>query len=291
MDVGLLFSGAVAGLPGGAGFALVGVAIVILFRVAGVVSFVQGGVGVFGAVVFSNLTQGQYPIWVSLIIGLALSAVIGAVIGLIMAKWFMDAGLIIRSAVTIAIAVTLVTLAMRVFAAQSFGIFPYLVDTTGFTVAGVTIAGNTILAVVIAVGVAAGLGAITRWTRIGVQARAVSERTPTAALLGVRVGWYNIGTWAIAGALAAMALILMAPTKQADVATLSSTLVEGLAAALFASFVRLDLVVIAGLLIGAAEGLMLVVPEVATYAQVVPVVAIVLILLWRRRGEAWDEVR
>ena len=133
MDVGLMLNGALAGLAGGAGFALVGVAIVILFRVAGVVSFVQGGVGVFGAVLFARLAQAGLPIPLSLIIGLLVSAIIGAVIGMVMAKWFMDAGLIIRSAVSIAIAVTLGVAALRVFGAENIGIFPYLVEGTAFT--------------------------------------------------------------------------------------------------------------------------------------------------------------
>ncbi|MFG3292557.1 branched-chain amino acid ABC transporter permease [Streptomyces sp. NPDC048179] len=281
---------ALAGLPGGAGFALVGVGLVLLYRVTGVVSFTQGAVGVYGALLFQRMTADGAPMVLALVTGLLASAAIAALIGMVVARWFLDASVIIKSAVTIGVAVTLGTLALRLFSGST-GVFPFLLPSANVSVGEVTIPGNTLLGVGLAVVVAGGLGAVVRWTRLGVMMRAVSERAPTAALLGVRVAVLNVGAWATSGALAAIALILIAPTRQADVATLSGVLAEAFAAALFASFTSLSLVVIGGLVIGIAEGIMLADSDLASYAQVIPIVVMVLVLLWRRRGEVWDEAR
>lgn len=281
---------AIAGLPGGAGFALVGVGIVLLYRVVGVISFAQGGIGIFGAMQFASFTRDGAPWWVALPVGLAISALIGTVVGLVMARWFLDASIVVKSALTIAIAVTLSTIALRVYEGED-SVFPSLVRGATIEAGTVTIPGNTWVGVVVAVVVALGAGAVVKWTRLGVATRAVSERAPTAALLGVRVGWFTVGAWALNGALAAMALILIAPTRQADAGTLSGVLVEALAAALLANFVRFSVVLVGGLVIGMVEGAVLANPDLATYAQVVPLVAIVLVLAWARRGEVWDVAR
>src|SRR6476469_664771 len=108
-DLGLPAS-AVAGIPGGVAYALVGLGIVLLFRMGGVLSFTQGPLGVFGAVVFQRWVEAGHSVWLALLVGLAVSAGIGAGIGWVMARWFAAKSLLIRSAFTIAIAVSLSSL-------------------------------------------------------------------------------------------------------------------------------------------------------------------------------------
>lgn len=280
---------AVAGLPGGASYALIGVGLVLLYRMGGVVSFTQGSVGVFGAVVFVNWVQGGQPVLLALLGGLVLSALIGAAIGWVMARWFLDKSMMIRSAVTIALSVSLSALALRIFGSGSL-FFPFLLPTAHVQIASVIVPGNTLLAVALAVGLGVALWALLKWTRIGIWLRALSERAPTAELLGVPVRGLTVGLWAFSGALAALAVVLIAPTHQTDVGDLGTVVIEALAAALIGSFRSFALTIVGGIAIGVFES-MATASSLAPYSSMVALLVIVAVLLWSRRGDVWNEAR
>jgi branched-chain amino acid transport system permease protein len=282
---------AVAGLPGGAGFALLALGIVLLYRMAGVVSFAQNGFGVFGALVFVDLQRDAHvPFGLALLLGLLLSAVLCGVLGWAMARWFANRSALIRSAVTIAVAVCLTTAAERIFGSTAPDI-PALVPRPNFRVGSTQLPANTIFAVVLAIVIAVGLEVLLRTTRLGVWLRAISERAHTAQLLGVRVTQLTVGVWAVSGAFAAVALILLAPTVATDPADLASASIEAFAAALIAGLTNLGVAVIAALVIGVFEGMAVATPSLSSYQQLVPLIAIILVLLWSKRGEVWGEAR
>ena len=287
-DLGLPTS-AVAGLPGGAAYALIGVGLVLLYRMGGVLSFTQGSVGVFGAVLFQSLTEQEQPMWVALPAGLLLSAAIAGAIGWVMARWFAAASLLTRSAVTIALTVSFSALALRLYGTQSL-YFPYLLPSAQVTVASVVVSANTLLALGLAVLCGLGLPALLRWTRLGVQLRAMSERTSTAELLRVPVRGLSVGLWAFSGALAALAIILIAPTRQSDAGNLGSVVVAAMAAALIGGFSSFGLTILAGIAIGVFEGIVTA-TSLGSYNTVISFVLILGVLLWRRRGDVWNEAR
>jgi branched-chain amino acid transport system permease protein len=287
-DLGLPTS-AVSGLPGGASYALIGVGLILLYRMGGVVSFAQGSIGVFGAVLFQSWSESGAPVLVALATGLVVSAIIGGAVGTVMALWFADKSLLIRSAVTIALSVSFSALALRLFGTESL-YFPYLLPAAQVEIASVVIPANTILAIAIAVVSGAALWALLRWTRLGIWLRAVSERAPTAALLGVPVRGLTLGLWAFGGALAALAVILVAPTQQSDVGNLGAVVIPALAAALVGGFRSISLTIVSGLAIGVFEGVATA-TSLGAYSSMVSFAVIIAVLLWSRRGDVWNEAR
>jgi branched-chain amino acid transport system permease protein len=280
---------AVAGLPGGAAYALIGVGLVLLYQMGGVLSFTQASLGVFGAVLFQHLTQAGSPLSLALPAGLLLSAAIGGVIGWAMAKWFADKSVLIRSAVTIAITVSFSALALRLYGSQSL-YFPYLIPTARIKIASVAISANTLMALGLVVFLGLGLRALLRWTRLGVWLRAMSERAQTAELLRVPVRSLSIGLWAFSGVLAAFAIILIAPSQQSDVGTLGSVVIQPFAAALAAGFRSFGVTIATALAIGAFEGTVTA-TSLGSYSSVVSLVLILAVLLWTRRRDVWNEAR
>ncbi|CAI7978384.1 branched-chain amino acid transport system permease protein [Frankia sp. Hr75.2] len=285
-----MLNSVVAGLPGGAAYAIVGVVLVLQYRMAGVVNFAVGGISVFGAVVFAKLFGAQVPMWVSLIAGLALSSLIAFTVGVAMVRWFSDKSILNRSAVTIAVGVSLSALALRAFGPYPYQ-FPTLFASWRTEIGSTVVPGATFFAVGLTCGLSLALWALLRWTRVGTLMRAISNRAPTAALLGVPISALTGAVWALGGAVGTLALMLLAPSRQTDVPNLGAIMVGALAAALVGAFNSFTLTVIGGLAIGIFEAIAVSDADLATYDQVVPFVVIIAALMWNQRREAWNEDR
>ncbi|WTN37510.1 ABC transporter substrate-binding protein [Streptomyces sp. NBC_00631] len=147
--------------------------LVLLYQMGGVLSLTRGAIGVFGAVLFQGWVESGRSMWLALPAGLLLSAAIAGAVGWLMAKWFADKSLLIRSAVTIACAVSFSALALRVYGTDSL-VFP----------ASVVVSANTLLAPALAAVTGTGVWGLLRFSRPGVWLRAMAERAPTAELLG-----------------------------------------------------------------------------------------------------------
>lgn len=281
---------AVAGLPAGASYALIGVSLVLLYRMGGTVSFTQNAVGAFGAVMFAIWYAAGWPVWAALIGGMLVSAAIGGVIGVTMARWFADKSVMVRSAVTIGISVTMGVVGVWLFGTGSRN-FPALFNAFHIRLASVLVPGSSVFAVVLAIVLAVLLVLLLRGTRLGVQLRALSERATTAELVGVRVGLLTVGIWASGGACAALAVVFVAPSTPTDIGDMALVSVSTLAAALIGGFRRFGPTVIGGLAIGIIESLVLAEPSLANYSSTIVFAIIVLVLLWSQRQQIWNEAR
>jgi branched-chain amino acid transport system permease protein len=279
----------IAGLPGGVAYALIGVGLVLLYRMGGTLSFTQSSLGAFGAILFQHRIAAGWSTWPALAAGLALSAAVGGVIGWVMARWFAGNSMLVRSAVTIAITVSFSSLALWLFGTENL-YFPYLIPSGQVTIASVVISADTLLALGLAIALGVAVYSVLRWTRLGVWLRAMSERAPTAELLGVPVRWLSVGLWAFAGALAALAIILIAPTQQSDVGSLGSVAIEPMAAALIAGFRSFGVTICAGLAIGVFES-MVTATSIGSYSSVISITVILAMLLWSQRRDTWNEAR
>ena len=66
---------------------------------------------------------------------------------------------------------------------------------------------------VLAAALTVGISAFLKRTRTGVRLRALSERPYTAEHLGIRTRSLATGMWATSGALATVAIIVIAPSR------------------------------------------------------------------------------
>lgn len=281
---------AVAGLPSGAAYALIGVSLVLLYRMSGTVSFTQNAVGAFGAVMFAIWYSAGWPLWAALIAGMLIGAAIGGVIGMTMARWFLDKATMVRSAVTIGISVTMGVVGLWIFGTNS-RFFPTLFPAFHITLASLLVPGGTVFAVVLAIVLALLLWIVLKATRIGVQLRALAENAVTADLLGVRVGLLTVAIWGLGGGIAVLAVVFVAPTSPTDVGDLTLVSASALAAALIGGFRRFGPTVIGGLAIGAIESIVLATPSLADYSSAIVFLIIVVVLLWSQRQQVWNEAR
>lgn len=281
---------ALASLTSGGAYALLGVCLVLTYRMTGVLNFSQAVIGAFGTyaalVLFGLGIPHGAAIGIGVLVGAALSAAIGAVI----ARWFSEGGTIVRSTVTIAMFLGILVVGFRLFG-DNPRVVPALFPGVRLKLGGVTLTASTMLAIA---GVAVLAGAVAwflRATRTGVLLRAISERTTTARLLGVPVRPLTIAVWTVAGAISTLAVVIIAPTRTNDYASLALLILPALAAALLGGFRSVGATIVAGFGIALVELLGARVGPFAQYRTVVPFVAILVALLWMQRREVWDEAR
>jgi ABC-type branched-subunit amino acid transport system permease subunit len=143
---------------------------------------------------------------------------------------------------------------------------------------------------VVAVLLALVLAAVSRWTRIGLAVRAISDSEKGASLSGlspVRIGTL---TWAVGFMLAAVAGVLISPSSGLDANALTLLIVPVFAAALIARFTSFGIAVVAGLALGMTQSaLQLISPDGEWYtwlwsgpgrSQAIPALVVVLAMIF-----------
>jgi branched-chain amino acid transport system permease protein len=285
-----MLDGVVAGLISGSAYAIVAVCVVVLYRLVGVLNFSQAALGAFGAYGCYSLVEAGLPLWLAILAGIAFSAGLSALAGWALARWFGSPTALVKSVISAVLFLLLLCVGFRLFG-DSPRAMPSLVPELSLNVTGVRVSLATIIATIAAVAIAAVLTLLLRYTQVGLHLRAMSERPVTAQLLGINTQGLAIIVWTSTGVLSALAMLLIAPTRNPTFESMSFLIVPALAAALVGAFSRVWIATLAALLIGVVEGAASRIDGLSDYRGVLPAVIILLALIWLRRREVWDAVR
>ncbi|HWV84838.1 MAG TPA: branched-chain amino acid ABC transporter permease [Capillimicrobium sp.] len=280
----------VAGLTSGGAYALLGVCAVLMYRMVGVVHFAQAAVATFGTLVAAELFHDGTPIAAAAAIGVAIGAGLSLLLGAVMAIWFAQAPIEVRSTVAIAMLLGLLTVGSRLFSGSPREM-PDPFPGAAFRIGDAVVTTSALVVIAFTVALAAGVGLLLARTRFGVLVRALSERPVTAELLGIRVRALSVAVWTGVGAAATFGVFVVAPTRPSDFTSLSLLILPGLAAALIGLFRHVWVALTGGLAIGLAEGLLTHFGSVSAYRQVIPFAVVLVVLLWSQRREVWDVAR
>jgi branched-chain amino acid transport system permease protein len=281
---------AVAGLSAGGTYALIGVCIVLLYRVSATVNFSMTFGPTFAVVAMTDF-MGVHGLglWWAITLAILLGTAICAVQGWAIAALFRESNVLIRSTVSMAMAISLFGLATRIFHDEP-RFYPNLFKSIGRTVGDVVVTGTVIMAFGTAIVTAVVFWLILNYTRLGVILRAVSSRPITAELMGVRTTGLVVLVWAVTGALVTFALVMVAPTRS-SIPNMAILIVPGLAAAIFGAMRSLFLTVVGGTVIGIIESVAIDWGTIGNYRPTISFVAITLVLLWSQRKETWSDAR
>lgn len=285
-----MLDGVVAGLVSGSAYAIVAVCVVVLYRLVGVLNFSQAALGAFGAYACYSLVEAGLPLWLAVLTGLAFSAGLAGLAGWALSRWFGSPTVLVKSVISAVLFLVVLSVGYRLFG-DSPRAMPSFVTEMTLEVAGVRVSVATLIATVAALAIAAGLTLLLRHTQVGLQLRAMSERPVTAQLLGINTQRLAVIVWASTGVLSALAMLLIAPTRNPTFESMSFLIVPALAAALVGSFSHVWIATVAALLIGVVEGAASRIDWLSDYRGVLPAVIILFALIWLRRREVWDAVR
>jgi branched-subunit amino acid ABC-type transport system permease component len=239
------------GLVIGAIYGLVALGLTLVYKKSRVLNFAHGEIGMIGAFVFYVASvERRLPYLVAALIGIAVSAGLGCVTFLLLLRRrHQPLNMLIG---TLAVAGALTFAANEIWGPDQHFVPPPL---TGVSVnlAGLHFVGPRLLVLIAAIILAAVFFVLFRTTHVALLFRASAADPYAASLMGIDVTRLDIATWTVAGALAGMAGILVAPLVGFDIFFMTLLAIRGFAAALLAGLVNVPGALAAGLALGLAE--------------------------------------
>ncbi|MEU1389400.1 MULTISPECIES: branched-chain amino acid ABC transporter permease [unclassified Nonomuraea] len=280
----------VAGLTSGGVYALLGLCVVLTYRLVAVVNFAMAAVGAMGAFVMVTLTDAGLNVWLALPLGALAGGLVSALLGLGLVRWFGEHDLRTKAAVTVAVFVALMSVGLRLFGNNTSGArrFPQPFDAPAFTVGEVVVPQAVLVSLSFAVLITVGVGLLLGRTRVGLRLQALSERPATAQVVGIPAPRLALAVWVAIGAVSTLVVVLVAPRLGGDFSTLGNLVTTALAVAMVGAFSSLWLTLAGGLLLGCLEGVTASLEAVQQYRGVLPFLVMVALLWWRSRHQVWD---
>lgn len=278
----------VAGLSLGSMYALVAMGFVIIYKASGVLNFAHGSLLLAGAL-FVAVAKDVLGFWPAVAIGILGVAVLALVIERVLVRPLGTSSPVTATIVTIGVDIVLLTLFTALLGSDIWTLGqPWGGEV--LRVAGVGITVNRMLGLLVAVTVIAALLVALRRTAWGVDMRAVAEDREAAGIVGIRIGRVTAISWAVAGALAAIAAIFLtgAPTPGLTPA-IAGLAIVAFPAAVIGGLTSVNGALIGGLLVGLAETLATGYQDQLAFlgrgfGAVVPFVLLLVVLLIRPEG-------
>ena len=251
----LVFDGVITGLL----YALLAMGIVLIYRATRVINFAVGAMGLVGGALFALLVvEWNVPFWIGAIVALCVGILYGAILELLIIRRLFAAPRVIVLVATVGIAQLsqLIVLAYPEFS-RSGELFPRPIGTTYEGFLGLRIQGPQLTILIVAPIVSIAVGLFLTRTTLGKTVKASSSNRDLARLVGISPKMVSTFVWALGGALATVAMCLMAMQTNARVGGLAllgpSTLVRALVAAVVAKLTSFQRAFVAAVVIGVVE--------------------------------------
>lgn len=161
---------------------------------------------------------------------------------------------------------------------------PPLATGGGVRIAGITVSPGQLVILGSVLGVLTGLGALYRFTSFGLRLRATAVDPLAAGLVGVDTDRTSVATWALAGGLAGLSAIVIAPSVAFGVFFMTSLLLRSVAAALVGGLTSIWGAFAAGITLGVAEGVIGYVSPITGLVEVLLAGFVIVLLLVRPGG-------
>ncbi|MBL7493816.1 ATP-binding cassette domain-containing protein [Frankia sp. AgB1.9] len=248
----LWFDGLVTGLVIG----LLAVGIVLVHRSTRVINFAVANMGLIGSVLFALLVvRWHVPYWIGLVIALAIGAVFGAIVDLVVIRRLFSAPRVIVLVATVGVAqlAQTVVLALPKMDDNVTDSYPVPWGGTWSPLHGLRITGASLSVVVAVPLVALALGLFLSRTALGKAVAASADNPELARLQGISPKAVSTAVWAAAGLIGTLCLVLISAQNQSltQLTTLGpTTLLRALAAAVIARMTSLRAALAAGVFLG-----------------------------------------
>ncbi|ALL79774.1 hypothetical protein AD006_32150 (plasmid) [Pseudonocardia sp. EC080610-09] len=280
MDIFL--TGVILGVTLGLVYALVGAALVVIYRTSGYVSFAQGDIA--SAALYIGLFgySAGLPYWLTAILVVVLGAVFGGVIGRFIVVPIERFGRLPAALATVGVGLTIQGIEAVTLNTEARG-FPSAGSGPALALGPVTLTTADVISAVISGLLFLGIGLFFSRSRTGVAMRAVNDNEAAATHIGLSGKGLKHFSWVIAGGLAGVTGLFVAPIYGLSPTTVNAFLVFGFATVVLGGFESILGALIAGIVIGVATNL------VAAYAQPSLVTfsmyaLVLLVLLFRPAG-------
>ena len=282
MTAATLLHVVVSGLATGSIYALMALALVIIYNATRTLNFAQGDMLMVSAFIGWTAYRGlALPLWAAAAVAIAASAVLA---------YAVERFVIRRAIAATHWDVLIITLGLSLMFRAGAGLvwshdefpFPSFFADRPVMIGGVRLAPDAIGIIAASLALMAGLWVVFTRTRVGRAMRAVAQNQTAARLMGISVERVYSTSWVLAAVVGAVAGVLVAP-----VIFLSSKMglivVNGFTAAVIGGFGSMPGAVLGGMVLGVIENLApLYLPSGIRYS--VPFLVLIGILLVRPAG-------
>jgi branched-chain amino acid transport system permease protein len=273
------------GVATGSLYGALALAVVLIFRVTGIVNFAQGEMAMFSTFIAWGLLEAGLPLGLAILATLAFSLVGGMLIERVIIRPVEGGEVLTLVIVTLGLFILVNSAAGWIWGFETRS-FPSIFGEDSVSLAGVGVAVESLGIVALLLAVVGLLFLLFQRTKIGLAVRAVSINPESSRLVGISVGRTLMIGWGIAALVGALAGVLIAPRLFLDVNFMGGVLVYSFAAATLGGFDSPFGAVIGGWVIGVSENL------ASTYVDfigadlkiLVPLAVILVVLLIRPTG-------
>jgi len=243
-----------AGFVNGCIYAMLALALVMIYRATNHVNFAQGEMAMFSTYVAWSLLEAGVPYWAAACGAIAFGFVSGAMVERVALRPLHDAPVLAVVTVFVALMVIVQSLAGILFGHESRG-----VDSPFAQWAGVgqgLLSGHGLGTVLVTLFVLLAMSAFFRFTRLGLAMRAAALSPLSSSLSGISVSRVLMIGWGVAGAIGAIAGLLAAPVVFLSPHMMSGIMIYGFAAAVVGGVDSPAGAIVGGLLLGIGENLL-----------------------------------
>jgi branched-chain amino acid transport system permease protein len=285
-----LIESLVRGLGLGGLYAVLGVSFVIVYRATGVINFATPALMILGAFFTGSFGNAiGLPFWLSVLLGMAVMAIIGMVIERIALRPMVGRPAFSAATVTVGVFIVLLIVAGRLIGSElltvndPFGL--NTVDVLGARLFTVDIA--RLVIALVAIGI---VGLFLTRSRTGLAMRATAFDQETSLAQGINVGRMFGLSWGIAAAMAALAGALLTAGSSGVETTVALVALKALPVIILGGLDSIKGSVIAGLIIGIAESLTRTYQPIyapwlgANFDVIVPYLIMIIVLMVRPYG-------
>ena len=245
----------VSGVAVGSSYALMGLAMVIIYKTSEVPNFAQGEMALATSfITMMLLTAFSYPVWLAFCLALVFAAFLGAFLEFAVLRRAKNPNILGTIVITIGLEMILLGLVSWKFGAEQktmpFPIGPY----DSFIIGDLFIAKLEVLTLVSALVLMCLLFFFFRFTRLGLAMKATQQNAVAAKIVGVRTNRIMMVTWAISSVVGATAGLLISPVIMHPF-MMWDPMLKGFAAAVMGGMTSLPGAVAAAYLLGIIENL------------------------------------
>ncbi len=253
MNADLLIHQVFSGLASGGIYASVALALVMIYQATHLVNFAQGELAMFSTYIAWSLLQTGMPYWAAFFITVAIAFVLGVVIERVVVRPVENAPILSVVIVFIGLLVITNSLAGWIF---SYTIKPFPSPFPEQPLFGNRyVSSHELGSMAITLVVLGLLFVFFRYTPLGLAMRAAAQNPESSRLVGIRVGWMLALGWGLAGAIGAIAGMMVAPTVFLEPNMMSGILLYAFAAALLGGIDSPVGAVLGGFIVGVLENL------------------------------------
>lgn len=281
----MLLSALISGLGLGSMYGLMALGFYITYAVSGTVNFAQGSSMMLGAVLCFCFSQALgFPMWLAIVLALAVCAVYGLLVEFIAVRPFASRGSNAWLMSTVALGIVLDNAVMHTFGKEPRSLpSPLAVTPIEIGGLGLGVYPLHVLIPLLGCALAAVLHAVSRRTRWGIAMLAVVQNPNAAQLMGIPIKRAIAVAFLLSTVLAGVAGVLIAPlfNVNADMGTLFG--MKAFAVAILGGITSAWGVMIAGLLFGIAEAL-ITASLGSGYTQIITFALVIVVLAIRPNG-------